>query len=492
MRPNLRSLSDWTVGEIALILGADEPQTGNERKFAPISSDSRTAKPGEFFLALKGEKFDAHEFCPMAVQRGAGGLIARRDYSTEFDSRLPVLRVDDPLRAYGSLARFQREAWGGKLIALSGSVGKTTTRRLISRALSPHLKILEPIRNFNNLIGVPQTLLQLQSDHEVAVMELGMNQPGELARLTEICRPDVAGLTRIGMTHVGMFHSLDELIEAKLSLFASCPPGTPLVVNAGCANSRRALTRFADTNPITTFQGEVPSSETTSNGRGDPLGRPSFWISNVSLLDVSVGYRFDLNSSSASWRGIRLRHFGRQYLEDVACAAAMLSAGGFDPGWIIEAVENFQTESLRGQILETQDLTLILDCYNAAPDSMAASLDSLREFAEHRAKRGRLVIVLADMLELGSHSRSAHGALLPHLRPLAPALFFGLGPESSRLAETLNKEKWDAHGFSSADEMASALKSALQSGDQVFFKGSHGFALEKVAQKIAPELEISH
>ncbi len=471
------SLQKLTLNEIAALIGAPAPLIGGEARFKNISTDTRTIQPGDVFLAIKGEVFDGHQFCAKAVERGAGALIVQKDYSTEFDSKVAVLRPADPLRAYGDLAAHQRETWGGKVIAVSGSVGKTTTRRLIARSLAPHVKTLEPMRNFNNLIGVPQTLLRLEPDHEVAVMEMGMNLPGELERLTQIVRPNIAGITRIGLAHVGMFGTEEALIKEEISFFLHCHGGVPLIINAACTNTPREIHAFTGSHSIIRF-------------RSDGLSDAECYIDKAVPLPGEIGYEFSLTTPHGRLPGLKLRHFGRHMLENVAAAAAFLFAAGYDPAWVVPAVENFETEPLRGQTVKAGEWTFILDCYNAAPDAMKSSLETLREQVTDRALASRLIVVLADMLELGDYSRPVHEALLDQLRPMTGAQLMALGPECSRLAQTLSSEGWNAEGFSDAKALIARLNEVLLPGDWVYFKGSHGYALEKVAQSLAPDARI--
>ena len=339
--------------------------------------------------------------------------------------------------------------------------------------------MLEPVKNYNNLIGVPYTILGLEADHEIAVLELGMNLPGELRRLAEIAAPSAALLTQIGLTHVGMFKSIDELVQAKLDLFRGCAPGTPLVINAGCPRTMAAFGQFKERHPITTFLGEDSA----------PAGlTPHVQIENVRPLDP-LGYRFDCRLPGGTLKGLELRIFGRHHLANVAAAAALLHAAGLPPEWIADAIADFRTEPLRGEIIETAGMTLILDCYNASPPSMASALHSLAQLATPTGG-GRRILILADMLELGDHSPEAHAMLLGPLRRLAPAIFLGLGPQCRELAALLASEGWDAAGFGDHASLVEAAKTRLRPGDQIFFKGSHGFGLEKVAQALAPELAI--
>lgn len=490
--PPASANESWNIARVLDVVGGALPPVALpdfiSRPFAPnaVSTDSRTIAPGQFFLALRGEVHDGHAHVPVAIERGAAGLIVARDYTSEFDSRLPVIRVDDTLAAYGALAAAVRRDWGGPVLAISGSVGKTTTRRLVARAFASRMKTLEPIRNFNNLIGLPETILRLEPDHRVAVLEMGMNTKGEIGRLCDIARPDAGCLTRIGRTHIGMFANHGELIAEKLMLFRKLSPGAPVVWNASCPNTAPAMPEFENDYRLRSFRGDgslaadvfatnirtLDASATSATSRA----------SNGANAEPRVGFRFDLETPEGRIEDIVLPRFGRHLIEDVAAAAALIGAAGFEPSWVREAVENFETEPLRGEIVARGEYTLILDCYNAAPESMAASLESLAALCDAQ-RRARLILVLADMLELGEHARAEHDALLPLLRGFAPARHLGLGPESARIAATLADEGRVAKGFSDRDELLAELRRIARPGDWIYFKGSHGFALEKIASE---------
>ncbi len=473
----LKPFNTLTLEQVATLINGEVESKWAARPFGRVSTDSRAIQTGEFFLALRGERFDGHKFCLTASQHGAAGLIVEPDFSVENNQLdLPILKVKDTLRAYGDLAAVRRYDWGGPVMAISGSAGKTTTRSLVAASLKKHLATLEPIRNYNNLIGVPYTLLQLLPEHQVTVLELGMNMPGELRRLAEIADPSAALITQIGMTHVGMFNSMSELVNAKLDLFRGCAPGTPLVINASCPHTAGGIAPFLENHPLIPFLGEKPQVLDHA---------PAVRVENVTLLEP-VGYRFDLALPEQRLTGLELRLFGRHHLDNVAAAAALLLAANYPPEWVAEALPDFRTQPLRGDLVQTDEMTLILDCYNASPPAMLGALKSLHEVQS----LGRRILVLADMLELGEQSRPAHESLLPSLRALAPSLFFGLGPECSRLAEILKGEGWAAEGFNQRSELTESLKWAVQPGDLIFFKGSHGFGLENVAHAVAPEAGI--
>jgi UDP-N-acetylmuramoyl-tripeptide--D-alanyl-D-alanine ligase len=191
-------------------------------------------------------------------------------------------------------------------------------------------------------------------------------------------------------------------------------------------------------------------------------------------------YRFDLQTPRGKIENLELRHFGRHMVENVAAAAAFLLAAGEDIGLIRKAVDAFETEPLRGEIIKQDEQTFILDCYNAAPDAMMAGIDSLRDIE----RNSRLVLVLADMLELGEHSARAHDELLAAIEALKPDLVAGLGPEMNRIANALSRQGMTAAGFADRPSMIEGLRELLLPGDTIYFKGSHSFALEKVAEAV--------
>lgn len=466
-----RPLGELRIAEARAIVGAPGDSAFEDRPLGAISTDTRTIRPGETFLALRGENFDGHAYVETAIRAGAGALIVESGFpETPRDPELPVLRVADPMRAYGDLAAHQRRIWGGQVLALSGSVGKTTTRRLISHALRRHRAVLEPIRNFNNLIGVPKTIERLEARHEVLVAELGINQPGELERLTEIVAPNVAGLTRLGPAHIGMFGSMEALVEAKSAIYRCSPPDAVLVANAECEYSTSAVKRNAAGRDVVWF-------------RGPGEAKAEIHVENAAPLE-SGGYRFDLHSPEGVAEGARIDAFGRHLLEDIAAAAAFLHAGGYPAAWAVESLGDFRTEPMRGQILRKDGMTFIVDCYNAAPAAMFSALETLAAMP----REGRLLLVLADMLELGDFSVELHDRLAGLVDAARPDRVFTLGEQLRRVGAPLGSGGLVIGAFENRDALTDALKAALEPGDLVFFKGSRRFELEKAAAAVAGEI----
>ncbi len=474
--PDFQPIHRWSALDAAQVLGGRLVGAPPGLPFGILSTDSRALAPGDWFLAIRGDRFDGHAFLADAIARGAAGAVVDDSFDPEDLPGTPLILVPDTLHAYGDLAAELRRRWGGPVLAISGSAGKTTTRRLVAASLAPRMNVLEPERNFNNLIGVPQTLLRLDPSHQVAVLELGMNQPGELRRLTEIAQPTAALLTNIGTAHVGMFGSLEALAQAKLDLFRTCAPGVPLAINMSNGWTNNASAELAATHPLITFFPFCPAHRQADVRAADLVVQPG------------GAMQFSLILPGRKLERLELRLFGVHNIENVVAAAALLLAGGFDPSWIAAALPGFRTESLRGQFVEADGITFVLDCYNASPEGMAGALVTFGLLSGDR----RHVLVLADMLELGELSAQIHQglqAIIEHELPPETPLF-ALGPEMSRLAAPLAAGGRSAFAFSSRDDLIEALRANLRPGDLVLFKGSHSFGLEHVAQALAPDLPI--
>jgi len=473
LKTDFRPLASFTFDEAADVLGCPALKTGGGVRIAAISTDSRTLREGEVFLALRGENFDGHEHLAQAISKGAAGLIIDAGASVPVGCDLPILKVPDALTAYGDLARHLRATWPGKVTAISGSVGKTTTRRLVAHALRQKSKVLEPIKNFNNLIGLPKTLLELEKSHEVAVLELGMNLPGELARLTEIASPDVACLTQIGRAHLGQFENIEALAAAKLSLFRTSRADCALVVNLGCAYSSKALEELKAHHKTITFR-----AEHGKNGQ-DP-GEVDVYLDKVRPAP-DFGIAFDLTVSGERHENVTAPLFGMHQSESLAAAAAILLALGEDAELFLRSLDSFKGEPLRAEIAKAGGATFILDCYNAAPEAMGGALESLAVYPW----AGRRILVLADMLELGDHSGDAHNGLLAPLERLAPDFLFTLGPEMARIGKRAGEQSaTTVCSFDSRTDLQIALEKNIGTGDLIFVKGARGFELEKVVQPL--------
>lgn len=374
------------VAEAALVLGADLIQGDPAMTVTAVTTDSRNVVPGALFFALQGERHDGHEFVPQALARGAVGAVVSRTLPA-LPAGAAVLLVPDVLNALGKLACYVRKRAGVFLIGVTGSTGKTSTKDILSAVLGVRYRVLSTHGNLNNEIGVPLTLLKIEPDHEVAVVEMAMRAPGEIAALARISSPNAAVITNIGETHLERLGSVREIAGAKGEILDFVPPEGFAVLHAESpfvyAEAKRCKGRVV-------FFGTV--SEAT-----------------VQLVDYTPdngGGRFRVVAE-----GVEEDYYipvpGRHNAINAVAAVAVARELGLRPDEIREGFRRVKLSSMRLEIKKCGSLTVINDSYNANPASMRAALAVLQEVSRGR----RRVAVLGDMLELGERTVSAHREL---------------------------------------------------------------------------------
>ena len=461
--------NEWTLDAVLKATGGELLAKGKEQRFLRISTDSRTLRPGELFVALVGENFDGHQFVAQAASSGCAGVVVALRSAEALDTQalqIPVIGVTDTLRAFGDLASFWRGRHSISVVAITGSNGKTTTKEMVAMILSRSWKILKNHGTFNNLVGVPLTLLQLDSTHEAAVIEMGMNQPGEIERLTEIVQPSVGMITNIQPAHLEGLGDLDSIQTAKGALFAGMAATGTIVVNR---DDPRVL------NEASSF----PGRQVGFSSKGYPAE-----VSLERVLGVDgEGSRFLLRLPEETL-DIQLPVLGFHHIKNAIAAAAVAWALNLPASTIGAALRNFQPVDKRMEVLTLPgDIHLINDTYNANPGSMAAALETLMQVKQ----QGRAFAVLGDMLEMGEESASLHNQVgrvaakegVDHLLAMgkqASHLLAGAaeaGMARNQLTETGNHE-----------EIASQVHSLLAAGDWVLVKGSRGMRMEKVVEAL--------
>jgi UDP-N-acetylmuramoyl-tripeptide--D-alanyl-D-alanine ligase len=405
----LKALS--TLRAIAEALGSsvarDAPVTG-------VSIDSRTIQPGELFVAVRGASTDGHLYIDQALAAGAAGVVAEHD---------GTITVKDSLAALQALGAETRRRWGKKVVAVTGSVGKTTTKEMIAAVLARRYRVLKTEGNFNNEYGLPLSLLRLQDADEIAVLELGMSHAGEIAALAKLCRPDVGVVTCVAPVHLEFFDSVDAVARAKYELIEALPPDGVAVLNAD--DARVAAFAFAGCRVMYGLANTPPGLEVPLPGRHNVLN---------ALAAIAVGSLFDVSLDEAK-----------------------------------AALRDFHPAKMRGEIVASRGARLVNDCYNSNPVAALAMLDWLME----TPNAGRRAAVLGEMLELGPAAAQLHrevGArartldLLIGVRGLAREIIVGAG--RGDFVET-------------PEEAAAILDTWIRPGDLVLFKASRGVRLER-------------
>ncbi|MBF2063420.1 MAG: UDP-N-acetylmuramoyl-tripeptide--D-alanyl-D-alanine ligase [Calothrix sp. C42_A2020_038] len=416
-----------------------------------IQTDTRLLKPGEIFVALRGEKFDGHGFVPMAIEKGALAAIVDFEYQSQ---GLPVLQVKNTLKAYQDIARWWRDSHDIPVIGVTGSVGKTTTKELIAAVLATQGKVHKTYANFNNEIGVPKTLLEIDNSHDFAVIEMAMRGRGQIAELTHIARPTIGVITNVGTAHIELLGSEEAIAQAKCELLAEMPNNGVAILN----HDNPLLMEMA----AKVWQGEVV---TYGLSGGDIHGN----LIDNHTIEVA-GMRLPLPLAG--------RHNATNYLAALAVAKVL------DISWSsLQSGVEVNMPSGRSQRFTLPNDVIILDeTYNAAPEAMLAALSLL---AETPGKRR--IAVLGAMKELGERSHQLHqrvGEMVKSLK-LDALLVLVDGQDAETIVKSA--EGIPSESFTCHTEMAARLKSYVQAGDRLLFKAAHSVGLDKVVNQLRAE-----
>jgi UDP-N-acetylmuramoyl-tripeptide--D-alanyl-D-alanine ligase len=459
----------WQLDAVVCATGAEVWRRGAAAAFSSVATDTRVLAGGELFVALRGPRYDAHRFAAEAAAAGARGLLVERAVEVDGRSDLTILVVRDTLRALQDLAAARRQALAPCVLAVTGSNGKTTTKEMLAAILAAAggaASVLKTTLNLNNLIGVPLTLLRLTGRERHAVVEMGMNAPGEIWRLAEIADPDVGVITNVGPAHLAGVGSLEGVARAKGELFARMRRDAVAVANAD--DPRVAALAGAFPGRVVRFgAGAEIAAEAVRTGAG---GAPAF--------------RLHVGTATAE---VALRVPGRHNVTNALAAAAAAHAVGVGIDAIAAGLASAEAVGNRMRVVALPSgITILNDSYNANPASVAAALQSLAESAV-----GRRIAVLGDMLELGAASAEHHravGRLATALGIDALHLFGEYAEETAAGAGGSGMPAAAIHVASSHAAIADAIVRAAGAGDWVLVKGSRGQRMEEVVRLLgAPE-----
>ena len=441
--------------------------SGNYKTFVRrVCIDSRLAKPGDLFVAIEGEKFNGHDYTKHAFDQGAVAALVN-DSKVNREVVGAKVEVLETRKALGLLASYYRRDFDVPLIAVGGSNGKTTTKEILAKILSRRFRTLSSEASFNNQIGVPLTLLRLRGDHQVAIVEIGTNHPGEMESLLSIARPRFGVITSIGREHLEFFGGLEGVLLEEGFLAESLPEDGCLFVNGDIEGLEKLRERCCS--KIITV-GESSQSD---------------WI--ISRIDTSNNETiFELISPKGDWNGVyRVNLLGRHNAQNAAIAIAVAVEMGLSQEELLHGLEDCRPASMRMELQTHGGVSVINDAYNSNPDSLQAALETLKTFPV----KGKVIAVLGDMAELGEASENAHieAGLLAAKLGLNGLIAVG-NWANVMVRAAQNNGLANVAEFEDPILAGKALASKLKPGDLVLIKGSRSSRLEQVMKEISRAL----
>jgi len=448
-----------TVAEVVGAIEGELVVGDADVKISGVSTDSRKVRPKDLFFAIRGDKFDGHDFVNAAVKDGAAGVVVSKDLAIP-----PVtIRVGDTVVALGDLAGYYVSRTNVPVVAITGSVGKTTTKEMIAAVLSRRYVTLKNELNFNNEIGVPMTLFRLERHHQAAAIEMAMRLPGEIARLAEIAKPCVGVITNIGMSHIERLGSMENIAAAKAELLDSLPDHGLAVLPADDRFFDFLLGRCR-CNVVSFGVTEIADARGT-NVALDDQGRAT--------LDVCM-------ANSPPFR-VRLPVTGEHNVRNALAAAAVGRHFHIPAEEIRSALEEFSPPEKRANLVTCSRRYRVLDdTYNASPASVASALSTL---AKMRAERK--IAVLGDMLELGLFAHEAHEQVGRQAARSGVELLIAVGEYAEVVAEAARESGLvSVETVETSEQAAELLKSIVKAGDLVLVKGSRAMRMEKVVDSL--------
>jgi UDP-N-acetylmuramoyl-tripeptide--D-alanyl-D-alanine ligase len=435
------------------------------RYFPSVSIDTRTVERDEAFFAIKGDRLDGHHFIEDALSKGASTIVASALNSLPDPwSERALLLVPDTTAALQNLSHYVRCKWGGPLIGITGSMGKTTTRVFTATLLSQRFNVLQSPANFNNQFGLPLSLLELDNKHEVAVLELGMNHPGEIRELGKICRPNAAVITNVASVHLEFFESVDEIAKAKAEILESLDEAGVFFANADDVRVQSLAGAY---------QGRTLSFGIEESA---DFKITYFMFQSPEEMD------FEIKTPDQYFRAT-VPFVGKHLLYNIAAAVAVATA--YDLSWnqIDAGLSLLRTLPKRGQLMSLGDFTVWDESYNSNPVAAACLLDTVANLTGFK----RIIVTLGDMLELGPDSPFLHHELGQKVARLSPDLLLTVGEASEQIQLGAVESGMPVAGcahFQNADEAAEFLLQNLQSEDLLILKGSRGIQLERIVETI--------
>ena len=443
--------------------GAEQRSGAPDALVSRICTDSRQAQAGDLFFALAGERFDGHRFLPEVTQKKVAAVVVERAKASFADRGCAVLAVENSRQALGQLAANYRAEFDLPMIAVCGSNGKTTTKDLLAAVLSGRFKTLSSPASFNNNIGVPLTLLNLEQKHRVAILEAGTNHPGELAPLLRMILPGLGVLTSLGREHLEFFGDLGGVVQEEGWLAELLPTHGKLVINTDSEWTSHVTRRAR--------------AEVVRVG----FGADNDWQA-ASVSQNETGLTFRVNAPLPKFTGAyQVGLLGRHQAVNALLAIAVGAELGLNPEEVRRGLERCAPPKMRLQIWEAHGVRVLDDCYNANADSMLAALQTLHDLPT----RGRRIAVLGDMAELGEQSALAHAEMGRRAAELGVAGLVAVGKWACQTGEAARAAGLEnVSEFADLSAAAEAVKMLVKPGDLVLLKASRTVGLERIGEAL--------
>ncbi|HEX6770514.1 MAG TPA: UDP-N-acetylmuramoyl-tripeptide--D-alanyl-D-alanine ligase [Acidobacteriaceae bacterium] len=462
MKLSLEQIAQWTSAGLAMPHGAATVEATG------YSIDTRTLAAGDLFFAVRGDRFDAHDFVAQALEKGACAAVVSKEKTHGLLPEVhahPLLLVDDPLKALQTLAAAVRRHWGGRVIAVTGSAGKTTTKEAIATVLATQFQVLKSKGNLNNHFGLPLQLLKLQAEDEVAVVEMGMSAAGEVAALCQIAAPDWGVVTNVGNAHAENFiDGVAGVARAKYELVAGLSP-----------NARERAVAFLNADDVYVSQ----------FGRDFP-GRAVYYATksvSAAVADVRgeeieelgpAGSRFRVVTAKGEPAEVRLALLGRHNVLNALVAIAVGLQAGIPLARCAEAIGQLKPEDKRGEVMEWRGATIINDCYNSNPEALQSMIRTLAAVTA-----GRRILVAGEMLELGRRAAELHRKCGEAAAEAGIDVVVGVRGLAREIVAGADGAKVEAIFLETPQAAGEWLKVNLKPGDAALLKASRGVRLEQ-------------
>lgn len=439
-----------------------------DQEVSSVVTDSRKAGEGSVFAAIVGERVDGHTFIPQVFSQGAACVITEKNQP---DAKGCWIRVSSTLAALKGIAEYYRRYLGIPVVGVTGSVGKTSTKEMIASVLAQKYCVHKTKGNFNNELGLPLTIFDLTEEHEIAVLEMGISDFGEMHRLAQIARPDTCVITNIGLCHLEFLGDRDGVLRAKTEIFDFLKEDGYIVLN-GNDDKLRTVRNVDGILPV--FYG-IPEQET------DLI---SFYATDIRPLGLG-GSSCTIHTPAGSFE-VTIPIPGRHMVMNALAAAAVGEHYGLSLQQIRAGIESVERVGGRLNIVETDRYTLIDDCYNANPMSVKASLDVLADAGSAEgARKGRLVAVLGDMFELGPDELAMHAGVGAHAAACGIDLLVTIGERSRSMYEAaIGKGMPNVCHFDTVDLFLEQADGLMMEGDTVLIKASHAMKFEKIVERL--------